>query len=199
MKKFYILIGLLFLFSGCSTTVPAVVKYKISSGINLDKKENTSCSSKNAKVSLAFSNSSLISKDMSYVKGDSKVYKYSESAWLDNPNSAVSNELTKMLRNIEIFKNVQESKSRSRADLIIETNLEDFMQYYSEDLRESYSIVQINISIIDYKTSKVISSKTISSKVKAKTLDADGGVDALNMALKDVLSKSSEWFVEVCK
>ncbi|WP_373069308.1 hypothetical protein [Sulfurimonas sp.] len=195
----YLLLSLLFLFTACSTKVPTIVKYKVSPNINLAKTEESACSSKSAKVALAFTNSSLISKDMSYVRGDSKVYEYSESAWLNNPNYAVSNELIKMLRNIELFKSVQESKSRSMADLIIEVNLEDFMQYYSKDLKESYSLVQINFSIIDFKTSQVISTKTFRSKVDSKTLDADGGVNALNAALTNILSESSDWFVKVCR
>lgn len=198
MKK-VILLSLLFLFTACSTTVPTVVKYKVSPSINLDKHENSACKTKSAKVALAFTNSSLISKDMSYVRGSSKVYEYSESAWLNNPNYEVSKELIKMLRGINLFKSVQESKSRSKADLIIEVNLEDFMQYYSQDLKESYSLVQINLSIIDFKTSEVISTKTFRSKVDSKTLDAEGGVNALNSALTNVLSESSNWFAKACK
>jgi cholesterol transport system auxiliary component len=199
MIKKYILLSLLFLFTACSTTVPTVVKYKISPEIKLNKYENSSCTSKSAKVALAFTNSSLISKDMSYVKGNSKVYEYSESAWLNNPNYAVSSELIKMLRDIDIFKSVQESKSRSKADYIIEVNLEDFMQYYSKNIKDSYALVQINLSIIDSETSEVISTKTFRSKVETKTLDAEGGVDALNSALTNVLSESSSWFAKVCK
>lgn len=198
MKKIYILVCLLFLFSGCSTTVPAVVKYKISPIIALEEKQISTCKTKSIKVSSAFTNSSLMSKDMSYVLGNSKVYEYSESAWLNNPNRAVSREYIKMLRALGIYKSVQESKSRSRADLIIEIDLEDFMQYYSEDLKTSYSIVHINLSIIDFNTSEIISTKTFKSKVNATKLDANGGVKALNTALKNVLSQSAKWFIKGC-
>ena len=199
MGKIYILLGFLFLFSGCSTSSPVVTKYKISSSIDVPKQKTSTCSSKNVKVSSAFTNSALMSKDMSYVQGDSKVYKYSESAWFNNPNRMVSSELIKMLRELNIYRSVQESRSRTTADLIIESTLEDFMQYYSEDLSSSYALVQINFSLIDAKMNKVIDAKTFRSKVDAKTIDAQGGVKALRSALKNVLQDSSVWFVKGCK
>lgn len=199
MKITYILVGFLFMFSGCSTAIPKVTKYKISPDIKIVKEESSSCRSKSVKVSSAFTSTSLMSKDMSYVQGSSKVFEYSESAWLNNPNRSVSRELIKMLRETELFKSVQESKSRSKADLIIESTLEEFMQYYSNDLDESYAFVQINFSIIDSKTNEVISEKTISSKIKTETLNAQGGVEALNEALRDVLNNSAKWFSKVCK
>ncbi len=199
MRSIYILIGFAFLFSACSTTVPAVVKYKISSSIELDKQKDTTCRSQVVKVASAFTSSDLMSKDMSYVQGASKVYEYSESAWLNNPNQSVTRELIKMLRGIGVYKSVQDSKSRSKSDLISESILEEFIQYYSEDLKDSYAVVKLNISVIDSKSYELVSAKTFDSRVDAKTLDAKGGVKALNSALKNVLNESSKWFIEGCK
>lgn len=198
MNKIYILISMLFLFTGCSTTLPTVVKYKISPQIYLEEQKSSRCKTQSIKVSSAFSNYNLMTNDMSYVKGGSKVYEYSESAWFNNPNKAVSREFVSMLRDLGIYKSVQSSKSRTRSDLIVEIDLEEFMQYYSHELAKSYSLVHVNLSIIDFKTSKVIATKSFRSKVDTKTLDADGGVMALNEALKNVLDMSSKWFIRNC-
>jgi cholesterol transport system auxiliary component len=199
MKKLYILASLALFFSACSTTVPVVTKYKISTDLTLDVQNTSSCKQKNVKVSSSLASTSLMSKDMSYVKGTSKVFKYSESAWLNNPNRSVSRELINMLREIDIYKSVQNSTSRSMADLIIESTLEEFIQYYSDDFKNSYALVEINFSIIDSKTSDVVDTKKFSSKVDIKSLDAQGGVDGLNLALKNILYESSKWFAGVCK
>lgn len=199
MKHLYILIGLVFLFSACSTKTPVVVKYKISSNLGIDSISESKCKDKSIKVSSTFTSSNLMSKDMSYTQGGSKVYEYSESAWLNNPNRSVSRELIKMLRDSGIYKSVQESKSRSKSDLIVESTLEEFMQYYSDDLKKSYVVVRINFSIIDTHSSEVIAEETFKSQVDTKTLDAEGGVDALNTALKEVLNESSKWFVKGCR
>jgi cholesterol transport system auxiliary component len=197
MRVIY-LIGLVFLFSGCSTTTPTVVKYKISPQLSIEKQLDSKCASKDIKIYTAFTDSSLVSRDMSYVKGDSKVYEYSESAWLNNPNRVLSREYIKMLRDLGLYKSVQDSKSRSKADLIVEIDLEEFMQYYSDDIKSSYSLIALTLSVIDFKSSKVISTKKFSSKIDAKTLDAQGGVEALNKALEDVLSQSAKWFIKGC-
>ncbi|QFR49748.1 hypothetical protein FJR48_08385 [Sulfurimonas lithotrophica] len=199
MSKIYILLTLVLVFSSCSTSVPTIVKYKVASNVDINKFEATKCKSKSVKVSSVLTSSSLMSKDMSYVQGDSKVFEYSESAWLNNPNLSVSRELVKMLRDIDIYKSVQEVKSRSKSDLIIESTLEDFMQYYSNDLKSSFAVVQINLTVIDSKTNEVLLSKTFKSKIKTKSLDAKGGVKALNLALKKVLEDSSAWLIEGCK
>jgi cholesterol transport system auxiliary component len=199
MRNIYFLVSLFFLFTACSTTVPAVVKYKISSDLELQSVKDSECRDKSVKVSSALSASSLMSKDMSYVQGKTKVYEYSESAWLNNPNRSVSLEIIKMLRDLDIYKSVQDSSSRSRSDLIVESTLDEFMQYYDEELNSSYVVVRINISVIDAKTSQVLSQKSFHSKERSQSLDAHGGVDALNIALKDVLQKSSEWFVQECR
>jgi len=198
MHKIYILLILVLMLGGCSSTTPIIAKYKLYSNVNIAQEKQSTCKDKNIKVLSAFSSASLMSKDMRYVHGNSKVYKYSESAWLNNPNRCVSRELIKMLRELDIYKNVQESKSRSKADLIVEITLDDFMQYYSSDLTSSYAVVQIHFAIIDTKNNTIVSSKTFKNMQNTKTLDAKGGVDALNNALKNVLVQSSKWFIKVC-
>ncbi len=199
MKNVYIIVSLIFMFTGCSTTLPTLVKHKISPQLSLEKQKSSTCSTKSLKVSSAFTSTNLMSKDMSYVVDDSKVYEYSESAWLNNPNRSISREYVKMLRELGIYKSVQSSKSRTKTDLMLEIDIDEFMQYYSDDLKRSYSRVHLNLSIVDAQTSKVVATTSIRSQVDTKTLDADGGVKALNEALEDVLSKSAKWFIKGCK
>ena len=88
---------------------------------------------------------------------------------------------------------------QSNSDLVLETNIEDFAQYYNEDLSESFAKVTISFSLIDLKTNKVIASQIFKSKVVADSNDALGGADALNKALGDVLSKSTLWLGGICR
>ena len=83
--------------------------------------------------------------------------------------------------------------------LILETNIEDFMQYFSEDEKESFVQVRINLTLIDVKTSKVLATKTFESKIKVDSINSDAGVKQLNIALENVLKSSAEWFGEVCQ
>ena len=73
------------------------------------------------------------------------------------------------------------------------------MQYFSADEKSSHSNVTIVLTLIDTKSNLVLATKSFSSRVEAQQINAEGGVIALNKALKDVVIESGEWLGGVCK
>jgi len=198
MRSFFIIISILLL-SGCSVTKPSMTEYRINldnSSVNLGA---DGCIDKSIKISQAFSKITMMTKDMSYAQGIDKQFVYSQSQWSIDPNHAITSEILKLLRDTKLFKSVQSSKSRSISDWVMEINIEDFMQYFNEGSTSSHVNVVISLAIIDSKTKRIISSDTFGSKVEASTLDAGGGVKALNIALLNTLLESKEWLAKVCK
>ena len=198
MRYILVLISIV-LFSGCTTIVPAVTEYRIISNTPAVAKDGRSCKDKSLKVVQAFSSSSLMSHNMNYAQGDLKQYSYSQSEWSESPNVAITNEILKHIRVSQLFKTVLNSKSRSKSDLILEINIEDFMQYFNEDSTSSYSSVVIDLTLLDSKTGSSVATDVFSSRVDVKSLDAEGGVEALNLALQKVIAKSVVWLDGVCK
>ena len=188
-----------FLFIGCSTTTPAISEYRINVKPTASAFTQTGCKEDSLKVAQAFSSTSLMTHDMNYGQGTHKQYKFTQSQWAESPNRAISTEIVEYLKSTKLFKNVQISKSRSKNGLILETNIEDFMQYFSEDEKESFVSVRINLTLIDVKTSKVLATKTFESKIEVDSINADAGVKNLNIALEKVLNSSGKWLSEVCK
>ena len=199
MKNYLVLTGLILLMSGCTGIHPSITEYRINTQYKTNKVKPTSCKQHSLKVAEAFSSSPLMSLDMNYATGDNKQYTYSQSQWSLSPNHAISFEIVNLLRDMNLFKTVQISKSRTRNDMILETSIDDFMQYYSEEENSSFVNVRISLTLIDAKNYKAVSTKSFLARVDSKSLDADGGVRALNLALKDVLVQSSLWLGEVCK
>lgn len=197
--KFITLIIITIVFLGCSTTIPPKVEYRINSKVNIQSLSQSGCKNKSVKVSQAFSSSTLLSRDMSYGLGDSKQYVYSEALWSINPNRAVTAEFLALIRDSNLFKNVQVSKSRSKNDIILELNIEDFMQYFSEDSTRSYANIVISIALIDARKNSVFASKTFSERIDILELNSNGGVHGLNTALNNILLKSNFWLGQVCK
>jgi len=198
MRLFFIILTVL-LFFGCSSIKPSVTEYRILSH-NIVKDTNANaCNDKSLKVALAFSSSSLMSKKMNYILNDNKSFSYSQAQWSDTPNRAISLEILKQIREMEIFKYVLSSKTRSKSDLVLETYIEDFVQYYNDDLSKSYVNVAISFSLIDLKTNDVIASNTFKSKQISTSADAVGGSEALNKALSIVLSQNIKWLGRICK
>lgn len=197
----YILISLIaVLFSGCiSTKIPPKSEFRINPNTKVKTYTNDGCKDKSLKVAQAFSPNLLLSQSMYYGLGETKQHTYSESLWSTTPNKAITKEFLKLIRDSELFKSVHVSKSRSKNDFILEIDIEDFMQYFSEDSKTSYANVVLSVTLINSRTNSVVAMQTFNKKVDVKTLDADGGVDGLNTALSDALYETNDWLAEVCK
>jgi len=198
MRFLYVIITL-FLVAGCSVSTPTISEYRIDTEVASQQFLESTCRDQSLKVAQAFSPSALMTLKMNYAEGNHKQYVYSQSQWAESPNSAVTAELVKSIKGTALFKNVQISKSRSKNSMLLETNIEDFMQYFSKDEKSSFSNIVISLTLIDTQTNHVIATKTFHSKVNAQSTDASGGVIALNRALSNVLNESGKWLGETCK
>ena len=197
--RYIVLVFLGLVFAGCTIKELPITEYKIDIDIPIKKSISKECKTKSLKISQGFSNTKLKTLNMNYAQGKNKIYTYTQSIWAEAPNEAITSEVLKMLRDKQIFKTVQSSKSRLKSDLILEITIERFMQSFDEDLKNSYADIFLNFTIIDANTNKVVSSKSFKAKEISNTLDAIGGVKALNQALSRVLSDSMDWFEEVCR
>jgi cholesterol transport system auxiliary component len=135
---------------------------------------------------------------MSYAQGEYKQDNFSQSEWAESPNKAITNQIARYIQLSKLFKSTQIAKSRTKSEMVLETNIEDFMQYFSQDEKTSYANIVITFTLIDSKNN-IISSKRFTSKVDVKTLDAEGGVEALNKALENVLVDMGNWLGESCQ
>ena len=198
MIKLSISIIIMYFLSACTVVKPHISEYMI----NPEIQENNSislCNNRSLKILQSFSPSSLMSTKMHYVLGDYKRDSFTQSQWAESPNRAITNRILSMLQNSKIFSTVQVSKSRTQSDLFLETNIEDFVQYFSKDEKKSYVKAIITMTLIDTKTKSILASKTFEKQVESKSIDAQGGVVALNSALFDILLESQQWMAGACK
>ncbi|MFA5454220.1 MAG: hypothetical protein WC272_02765 [Sulfurimonas sp.] len=194
-----ILIILTILFSGCTTIKPPVTEYSIVTKELKKESVESGCVNKSLKIVQAFSSNSLMSLNMEYTQETNRVFSYSQSQWRESPNSLVTSELLKSISNSKLFGSVHPSKSRAKSDLILETNIDEFMQYFAQDMKKSFVHVGFSLTLIDAKTNSVIKSQYFSSKADAKTLDAEGGVEATQNALSEIIFQNIDWLSGVCK
>ncbi|MDT8338789.1 MAG: ABC-type transport auxiliary lipoprotein family protein [Sulfurimonas sp.] len=198
MRAILIILALFFL-NGCTTIKPSVAQYSIVID-NLNTNSSAlGCKEKSLKISNAFASSSLASHTMEYMESNNRVFAYTQSQWQESPSEMTELVLLKGIRESELFKSVHPSKSRIKSTLMLETNIEEFMQFFSEDLKESHVEVILNLSLIDAKTNSVLGSKTFRSRVETKSLDAKGGVEAFKSALSEIMSQNIEWLDGACR
>jgi cholesterol transport system auxiliary component len=173
MRVFLIILALFF--GGCTTIKPSVAQYSIALD---DLKINSSAlgfKEKSLKISKAFASSSLSSHRMEYMESDHRVFAYSQSQWQEAPSVMIESTLLKSIREAGLFESVHPSKSRIKSDFILETNIERFMQLFSEDMKESHVEVVLNLSLIDAKTNTLFKSRTFISRAETKSPDSEGG------------------------
>ncbi len=199
MYKIIFVVIAVFLLSGCTTTLPPMTEFRVNPALKTMSSDSTQCLDKSLKVAQSFSTTAIMSVKMNYAQGLHKQYVYSESQWADSPNRAINAAIVKLLKTTRLFKSVLTSKSRSKSNLTLEINIEDFIQYFNDDASKSYVNAIISLSLLDTATNSVIATNRFESRVNTKSLDASGGVMALNKALEDILEQTNTWFIGVCK
>ena len=201
MKRVLPYIFLAFLGTGCSfqTTVPAKNEYRLDVKTLREVYSSKECQTKVLQVVNIDSYDPVQSRGIYYAIGDYELFTYSKSNWQGIPSKAIKNALITALRQSGIFKDAASNRSNVQADLVLEYSVEDFMQYFTTDLKESKVTVKIHFSLLDAKNSKLLASNTIEQTLPSDTLDAIGGVKALSRALGEVLKENTTWLDTTCK
>ena len=198
--KYFALIGITLFFSACVTTkVPAKSEYRINTELTNFTSDSSMCKDKTLKVAQAFSDKNLMVNDMMYTQGNYKQFFYASSQWAQTPNDAITTKFLSLMRNAKLFQNVQIAGSRSKNDFILEVHIEDFMQYFNADITSSFANAKIHLSLIDATNREIYASESFSAKIDVNTLDAQGGVEGLSIALTKILNDSGTWIAKVCK
>lgn len=190
-----ILTILVFLLSGCSTTYPSITDYRIDPNVKIDKQSSVS-KKHSIKVSPIFSNTSLTSNTMRYRIGKYKEYSFSQSAWVDNPNRVIANKLVNVLDASGLFNGVYSYKSSKSAELVLEVSINEFIQSFNETEDSSTVTLDISYNLIERKSAKLIGAKNFTKTMKTDTVDAQGGVEALNILLAETLEETINWLSE---
>ena len=194
-----LLLVVILIFTGCSVTSAPVTEYRIDPQVKFEVSDAHTCKDKSLKITQVFSSTSLMSKKMKYAEDDLKENSFSQSEWAISPTKAITKELVKSIRASQLFSTVTSFKSRSRSDIILETSVEDFMQYFNTKSKKSYVSVVVSMTLVDSKSSKTLETKTFEKKVDVSSFDAYGGVKALNTAFEILLIENNKWLESLCK
>jgi len=199
MKKIALLGSLIVMFSGCTKVQPYVKQYKINTTIAIETHKQTQCKKQSVKVLDAFSKNDLMLEKMYYVHGAYNVASYTQSQWSERPNKAISAAIMRAIEDSQLFKDVSSTASSVKSDLILENNIEEFIQYFSKDNTKSYVKVVIKATLVDRKTKITIASKKFEKQRATQSLDAYGGVVALSQTLSEILEEEVQWLGSECQ
>lgn len=200
MKKFLVTMGFMFIFFGCSVkTVPPPVEYTLYTTTQIEKPKDSTCKEKNLKIFEPFGSLEYTASDMYYMILPYEEDRFSQSSWAQSISSMIYAAVVDALRDADLFKGILNYTSLSQGDQILEMEINDFKQYFSHDEKSSYVISDITFTLVDSGNLGVIAQKRIKRQISSKTLDAKGGVKALNTAFAQTLQEMVSWMKRSCQ
>lgn len=184
--------------AGCSVSTPAVSEYRLAPTSETKQEKALACEH-SLKVQNLLSSAALMTQTLYYGVGQYKQFAYTQAAWSDTPQKRIGDLYVALLRQMGIFQSVHSYRSNVLTDRALEIVVDDFMQYYDEEYKNSHAKVGLTLTLIDTAAKKPLATKSFQARHQAPSLDAQGGVDALNVALKEVMQESTIWLGGACK
>jgi cholesterol transport system auxiliary component len=183
--------------SACVSPTPAPQEFILMPKLDLNAVKVDNRVLKTIKIENSYSDTVFKSSNMYYVQNREKQFSFSKSKWAYPLNSMINENIIKMVRDLKLFKFVQSVKSKTKSEYTLESTINDFKQYFYNNDTKSYVKSSITFTLLNSNTHEILASKTFESKVDVDTLNAVGGVKALNNSLNDVLIDAALWLSEV--
>jgi ABC-type uncharacterized transport system auxiliary subunit len=195
----YLFVFIILFFAGCSTKVPPVKEYRIKTKTFKISKEKSKCKNNIIKLSEPFSPNSYKIKKMYYSIDGFEDGVFNQSAWSEPIYLYVYKNLLNSLRQSELFKSVENYLSVANYNYIMEVEINDFKQYFKKDLKSSYVVVDLTLTLIDKKNYNTVFQQRFYQKIESIEPNAKAGVEALNVAFELVLKRVIKSLSGVCE
>jgi len=196
MRIFLSFVLLLFVFSGCSLKNVEVrpSNYRLEPTYPLsvsDIKDN-----RILRVQRVEGDSSVMTRSILYKKdGALKPYKYGR--WSELPSTRLQNIFIESIEKQKIFRATVSSRSFAMADLILESNLENFEEIYIDN--KSFVHISIRFRLIKRNGADIIGSVLVDKMYLVENKGSRGVVIAFNKAMKNVVTDLVGWLHEKSK
>ena len=157
------------------------------------------CHDKSLKVLEPFGSNEYAASDLHYVVLPNEENHYNLSSWSQPLASTLYREMLRVFEKSKIFGSVANYTSIAKSDYILEMEINDFKQYFSSDMKHSYVVADITLTLIESKRFSIVAQKEFVQKIDTASLDAKGGVDALGSAFEKIASDAVIWLAGVCR
>ena len=202
MKKLlFVLVGIIVFFGGCSIkSSPPVDEYTIVLKQKLESvKASSKCQDKSVKLLEPFGAYAYTTNDLHYVVLPNQENRYNLSTWSQSVAGTLYGEVLRAVAKSGLFRSVTNYSSVAKSDYILEMEINDFKQYFSSDLKHSYVVADLTFTLIETEHFRIVAQKEFVKKIDTKSLDAKGGVEALDEAFSEIVPEMLAWLSGVCR
>ncbi|HEX5670845.1 MAG TPA: ABC-type transport auxiliary lipoprotein family protein, partial [Sulfuricurvum sp.] len=117
---------------------------------------------------------------------------YLYSQWNDTPSAMIDRYISTSLDESQLFSSLIPKTSTLQSDLLLESSLSSFYHRIHEN-KTSDGYLDITYFLVDQKTKKMVAHKRFVITVPSQSLDAHGGITALNEATHELSNQCIEW------
>ena len=203
MQKWLIntmVLGFAFISFGCSVkSMPPVTEFALITEQKSFDVSSKKCSQKSLKVLEPFGSNKYTINELYYVVLPYEENSYTQSSWIEPVSTMLYNEILKAIRESALFGNVANYSSVAKGEYILEIEINDFKQYFTPDMQHSYVVSDITFTLVRSSNFVPIAQKEIYKKIKTSSLDAKGGVEALNRAQQETIQEMISWLDRTCQ
>jgi len=190
MKKLLALVIVLVFFSGCSiknvVVQPDIYRLEPTSPLGVNEVKDNRV----LRVQRVEGDSVVMTRSILYKKnGALKPYKYGK--WSELLATRLQEIFTESIEKQKIFRSTVSSRSFAMADLILESNVENFEEIYQKE--QSFVHVKIRFRLIQRKGAKILNSFLVEANYPIEQKGAKGVVFAFNKAVEKVIVDLNGW------
>lgn len=196
MRRYTVYIITVFMLFGCSISTPAVKEYTLLSPQTTQSK-TSALTSKTLSVASSKSIGSLFGKNLIYYRQNGETGAYLYSRWSDTPAALIQRSLLASLDEAALFSSLSPTVSLSQSDWVLESDLDAFYHRFLDNTSEGY--IDITYRLVDTRTKHLLASKRFSVAAPAPSMDAQGGIEALKNATRELNAQSIEWLRTLTK
>jgi cholesterol transport system auxiliary component len=150
---------------------------------------------KTVRLNFVDTTSSLSGQNIVYTKPGLKAGNYLYSKWHQSPNRSISTALYTAFKHNHVFSSILNDNTFVRSELTLDIKVLQFEHQFT-DTEDSNGVIVLDAMLYDLETKQLLASHLFRSEVKAKTGNAQGGVEALNTALGKIISELICWSVQ---
>ena len=189
----YIVLVTILLFSGCSIkdveVKPSNYRLEPNYPLHVEKSKDDRV----LRVQRVEGDSAVMTRSILYKQdGALKPYKYGR--WSELPSTRLQEIFIESIEKQKIFRATVSSRSYAMADLILESNLENFEEVYKDD--RPYVHVSIRFRLIHRQGAEIIGSKLIEATFPVEKKEASGVVLAFNKTVEKIAVDLIGWLNE---
>lgn len=183
---------------GCSSTLsPTIQDYTI-----YPNSVKTTPSTIHSTITLRLSTTktvpSLSSKNIYYIHTNGESGNYLYSRWSDTPAQLIERSLIASLHDQALFNSLIPATSTAQAEWILESDLHAFYHHFISNT-QSEGVIDITYRVIDTKTKHLIRTQRFFITIPASSNDASGGINALNLGTKTLVTQCTLWLSNAIK